>query len=79
MGTFRLNRRGVSALLNGPEVARMLREESRKRAGIAGPGFISNVSKGGDRLNAYVIAATPTARIRQARDHVLERVIGSGP
>lgn len=78
MGTFKLNRKGVRELLNSPEVARMLREESRKRASAAGEGFISNVSKGGDRLNAHVLAATQEARERQARDHVLERVIGSG-
>lgn len=57
----------------------MLREESRKRASMAGEGFTSDVSTGGDRLNAHVRAATPAARRRQARDHVLERVIGSGP
>lgn len=78
-GRFTLNRRGVRALLNSPEVAQMLREESRKRAAAAGEGFVSNVSKGGDRLNAHVLAATQKARERQARDHVLERVIGSGP
>lgn len=79
MGKFTLNRRGVRELLNSPEVARMLREESRKRASAAGEGFTSDVSKGGDRLNAHVRASTPEARRRQARDHVLERVIGSGP
>ena len=57
----------------------MLREESRKRAAAAGEGFTSDVSKGGDRLNGHVRASTPEARRRQARDHVLERVIGSGP
>lgn len=78
-GRFTLNRRGVRALLNSPEVAQMLREESRKRASAAGDGFISEVSKGGDRLNGRVVTATAEARRRQARDHVLERVIGSGP
>ena len=70
---FTLNKAGVRALLNSPEVARMLREEARKRASMAGEGFTSDVSKGSTRLNAHVRATTPAARTRQARDHVLER------
>lgn len=75
-GNFALNRAGVSALLRSQGVQARLDETARDVASKAGKGFGSEVVVGGTRARAYVFTNSREGRVRQAKDHSLERAIG---
>lgn len=75
---FQPNRRELAAFLKSVEVQGMLAEAGETIARRAGVGFGSQVNVGRDRARATVMAETPEAKVRQARDHALERAVGGG-
>lgn len=76
MGTkFTPDTRGFEALMNGPEVARLVRQKADAIADRAGEGFGARMTYG-NRPRGYVRARDAKAYRRQARDHVLEKAIG---
>lgn len=74
---FKLDSAGARKLLKSPEMQAMLRRRAEEIAARAGPGFEASSSQGANRARAKVTAKTRDARLRQAREHVLERAIGS--
>lgn len=75
---FQPNRAGIGAFLKSQKMQAYVRSRGDAAAAKAGPGFESTVSTSGDRAKARVSAKTKEAKLRQAREHVIERVIGSG-
>lgn len=75
---FQPNRGGIGAFLKSPKMQANVGARGAAAATRAGSGFTSTVSTSGDRAKARVEAKTKDAKRRQARDHVLERVIGGG-
>lgn len=72
------NKREMDAFLKSPQVQAMLAEAGETIANRAGEGFGSQVNVGADRARATVMAETYEAKIRQAREHALERAVGEG-
>lgn len=75
---FKLNQKGVQALLSSPEARAVVTESAEALRARAGDGFKVHSSTAGNRARAYVHAGTREAGIRQARKHILERVYGGG-
>ena len=75
---FKRDSREIEAFLKSAGVQAMLADAGETIAGRAGEGFGSQVNVGRDRARATVMAETPEARVRQARDHALERAVGGG-
>lgn len=74
---FKPNKRGISAFLKSREMQGLVGAVGSGVKNVAGPGFDVQVNVG-TRARATVMAKTPEARERQARDHVLERAVGEG-
>ena len=74
---FKLDSDGARALLRSPQMQAEMRRRAEAIARAAGPGFVVSSSVGANRARASVTARTREARLRQAREHVLERAIGS--
>nr|DAN70519.1 MAG TPA: type I neck protein [Caudoviricetes sp.] len=74
---FKLDEKGVAALLTSPEARSVVAGAAENLRARAGDGFKVHSSSGGNRARAYVHAGTREAGIRQARKHVLERVLGT--
>lgn len=75
---FKPNSAGIRDFLKSKRVQDMLQEVGEPVQSRAGTGFSLQVNVGGDRARATVLAETPQAKRRQARDHVLERAVGGG-
>lgn len=76
--TFKANSKNIEAFLKGPAVRAMIESTTGAVAGRAGDGFSGRVTQGRDRVRGAVSATTADARLRQARDHVIERAVGGG-
>ena len=74
---FKLNEKGVAALLTSPEARSVVAGAAENLRARAGEGFKVHSSTAGNRARAYVHAGTREAGIRQAKQHVLERVYGT--
>lgn len=74
---FKLNEKGVAALLTSPEARSVVAGAAENLRARAGDGFKVHSSTAGNRARAYVHAGTREAGIRQAKKHILERVYGT--
>lgn len=74
---FKPNSAGIRDFLKSKQVQEMLAAEAEKVRSRAGDGFTAQVNVG-TRARATVLAETPQAKRRQARDHILERAVGGG-
>ncbi len=72
---FKVDSRGMQALLASAAARGAVSAEAARLRASAGEGF-TTVTGHGNRARAYVRPDTRRARLRQARDHVLERVLG---
>ena len=70
---FKLNEKGVQALLSSPEARAVVASTAEGIRARAGEGFKVHSSAAGNRAHA----GTREAGIRQAKQHVLERVYGT--
>lgn len=67
---------GIRALLRSQPVQARVAREAKRMADAAGEGFEWNVTPRDKYSRAQVRTANADARRRQAKDHVLERVVG---
>lgn len=74
---FKPNKRGIGVFLKSRKMQGLVGAIGSGVKNEAGPGFDVQVNVG-TRARATVMAKTDEARERQARDHVLERVVGQG-
>lgn len=68
----------MAQLLKSPEMLGIVTKLGEGIAARAGEGFEVKTMVGRSRARATVGAATPAARRRQARDHLLEKAVGGG-
>lgn len=73
-----LDKKGVSELLNSPEVLADLRSRAERIAAAAGPGMVVDTFKGHDRVHATVRTDTPEAMKAEAENRALTRAIIAG-
>ncbi len=76
--TVKLDSAGIRKVLTSPAMQKVVKAKADEIRDRAGDGFTSSVSAGGTRARATVRASSRAARLRQARDHVLERAMGAG-
>lgn len=69
-----LNHKVAGGLLKQGSEA-MIKEEVDALAALAGPGFEGSVVLGRTRAHGVVIAATPEARLAEAKDRALTRAL----
>lgn len=74
---FKHSSSGIKKMLKSKKAAEIVGTAAEGLALRAGKGFGVHRSNRG-RARAYVRAETPAARRKQARQHVLERVMGGG-
>lgn len=75
---IKLNRKGVQALLRGPEIQADLERRANAIAAAAGPGFDVDTFVGRNRARADVATGTHEARKAEATNRVLTRAIDAG-
>lgn len=75
---FEANDKNIQAFLKSAQMRAMVRAKTEAVKSRAGDGFVARVNEGQDRIRGSVSAATPEARRRQSRDHVIERAVGGG-
>lgn len=75
---FELDSKAARELMRSPQMQADLRRRAEELARRMGPGFEVKVTLGANRARATITAKTRAARLRQAREHVIERVMGSG-
>lgn len=63
--------KGFKAIRTSEAMKKLLHEYAKVGARAGGDGFIARANNGRNRNRAAVIAATPHARRRDARDHIL--------
>lgn len=72
-----LNKAGVRALLNSPEVRSDLTARAHRIRNAAGPGFeVSQAS--GDRATVFIRTADRLGREREAKERALSRALTAG-
>lgn len=76
--SFDLDSKGARDLMRSPQMQAELRRRADELARRMGPGFEVKITVGANRARATITAKTREARLRQAREHVIERVMGSG-
>lgn len=80
---IKLNKKGIRALLSGPEVQKDLHRRTARIQKAAGAGFEKRVQVSGGssklgRAMGYVITADDNGRRKQARSNTLQRSLNSG-
>lgn len=73
-----LNRAGVRALLQSPEMLANLRERAHRIANAAGEGFEVEMTTSATRAHATIRTATWAARRAEARDRALTKALDAG-
>lgn len=74
---FKLDRRGIRALVSSDEAQSVVTEAAEELRARAGDGFKVHSSNKGKRARAYIHASTKEAGMEQIKHHTLERVLGS--
>lgn len=74
---FKLDRRGIRALVSSDEAQSVVTEAAEELRARAGDGFKVHSSNRGKRARAYIHASTKKAGMEQIKHHTLERVLGS--
>lgn len=75
---IKLNRKGIRALMRGPEAVADLRRRSDNIAEAAGEGFESEAKPLRTRAHATVWAGTPEAKEAEADTRALTKAIDAG-
>ncbi|QTV79484.1 hypothetical protein [Microbacterium sp. NIBRBAC000506063] len=75
---IQINKPGVLALLNAPEVAADLTSRGNRMAAAAGDGFEVDTTSNRDRAVVFVRTATVDAMRAEAKDRSLTRSIDAG-
>lgn len=75
---LRLNHAGIRQLATSSAVAGEVNKAATTILRRAGEGFAMKSGNGSKRAHAVVFTDTIRARYHQAREHILERAVGSG-
>ncbi|WIY84331.1 hypothetical protein [Propionimicrobium sp. PCR01-08-3] len=73
-----LNHAKIAQFLKGTDVTSAVRSAGNTVKGRCGDGFEADVSTKGDRSRAYVRAVSAKAKLKQAKDHAIEKAVGEG-
>ena len=74
----KLNREGIRAVQRSAGVQADLRRRASAMANAAGEGFVSDLFVSDIRARASVGTTDYNSRVRQAKEHVLERAVDAG-
>ena len=75
---FKPSDKGIQELLKSQDTSNVIGRVTRAKRDRAGDGFTARVDVGATRVRGIISTGSDSARRRQARDHVLERVLGEG-
>lgn len=73
-----LNHAKIAQFLKGADVTSVVRSGGNTVKGRCGDGFEVDVSTKGDRTRAYVRTDSVKAKLKQAKEHTIEKAIGEG-
>lgn len=72
---FELNRKGVSELLKGQEIQKVLSEKASEIKGRAGDGYVQDTKVGKTRANAMVYPDSAEAYFKNLKHNTLLKAI----
>lgn len=75
---FKLNKKGVGALLKSREMQAILNQHANSTQAKAGPGYEVNSFVGFDRAHAVIFADTTEARKDNLENNTLLKSLGGG-
>lgn len=73
---YKANRQGLADLLRGEAAQKLVNTHAERLAAAAGEGYVASYMQGRRRFRAIVFAETMRARVKEARQNSLVRVLG---
>lgn len=73
---YKSNKPGLRELLKGDIAQRLVTTHAERIAGRAGEGYVASCRQGKNRFRGIVYADTMRAKVREAKENRLLRVLG---